>query len=424
MVERGDRFIFWLIIIQPVIDLITSLSNQFNILTIGALSRTMIMAVLFVYITYHFIHTRKKIYWLFAGSFTAILIMIIVNFLLKENFFLFQEINFALKTAYFVTMIFLSILMIEQKRLKKQLLYQAVKIISMIVGTSYWLAIVTDSSIQSYTYDSVGYSGWFFAANELSVMVIILLGLSMSNLLFDQTFTAWLAFILNISMLPMIGTKTSFLGGLFLLALWAIYLLFRYKLQIWKHKHALLFFLIVILFICFIPISPIASNTAQTDHEIKPSAETETEPETAYEGSALIQKLLSSRNIYFQDTKTDYMEAKGLRKAFGLGYAGDYKQEPKLIEMDFFDLFFSYGIIGSIFLILPLIYLLKLIFTAMFPVNIEKITLITTLGICFAIASLAGHVLFAPSVMTYTAILFVTLGVGKYDIGEYHRTSL
>lgn len=179
---------------------------------------------------------------------------------------------------------------------------------------------------------------------------------------------------------------------------------------------------IVVLLICFIPFSPIASNTAQIGVDTNQVPEQNVTTATEIEDSALMRKLLSSRNIYFQDMKSDYEAANRLRKAFGLGYAGDYKQEPKLIEMDFFDLFFSYGIIGILCLTAPLLYLVKQVLSAILPINIEKMTLFITLGICFGIAFLAGHVLFAPSVMTYTAILFVTLGVGKYDNGEHYRT--
>ena len=420
--ERSDRFIFWLIVIQPIIDLITSLSNQFNILTIGALSRSLIMGVLFVYIAAYFIRRQRKMLWLFVVSFAAILITFVINFLLKENYLLFQEVNFALKTSYYLTMIFLAILLIEHNKISKTLLYQATKIISLIVGTSYWLAIVTHSSIKSYSYDSVGYSGWFFAANELSVIVIILLGLSVSNLLFDKTFTAWLAFIFIVSMLPMIGTKTAFFGGLFILGLSVISWLLQCNFKIWQNKSMLFMLVIVVLLFCFIPFSPIASNTAQIGAQTSQAPEKNVIPTTENEGSVFMHKLLSSRNIYFQNTKADYEAANGLRKAFGLGYAGDYKQEPKLIEMDFFDLFLSYGIIGIFCLIAPLLYLVKQVLSAILSISIEKMTLFITLGICFGIAFLAGHVLFAPSVMTYTAILFVTLGVGKYDNGEHYRT--
>jgi hypothetical protein len=422
--EQRERIIFWLIVMQPVIDLITSLSNQFNILTVGALSRTVIMGILVVYFASHFIRRQRYMLWLFVASFAVILITFLVNLLYKENFYMFQELNFALKTGYYLTMIFLAILLVEHNKCRKATLYQATKFVSLIVGISYWLAIATHSSIQSYSYDSIGYAGWFFAANELSVIVIILLGLSISNLLSDHTPTAWLALLLIVSMLPMIGTKTAFFGGIFILGISVVAWLLRYRFRIWRHKSMLYMLGIIVLLVCLVPFSPITSNTEQITTQSTQHTKVNTAPVTENGDSALMRKLLSSRNVYFQHTKADYLAASGLRKAFGLGYAGDYEQAPKLIEMDFFDLFFSYGIIGTICLLAPLIYLAKQILAAIIPIRAESLTLFVTLGICFAIAFLAGHVIFAPSVMTYTAILCVTLGVGKYDNGEYYRTGI
>ena len=61
--------------------------------------------------------------------------------------------------------------------------------------------------------------------------------------------------------------------------------------------------------------------------------------------SPLLKILLSSRNVYFEQVYTDYVHSSMWHKFFGLGYAGIYEHSPKLVEMDFFDLFFSFGII-------------------------------------------------------------------------------
>lgn len=431
-----DRFIFWLIILQPIIDLITSISNQFSgfPLSIGALSRALLMAFLFIYISYYLIRKKQKLLILFIASFTVILITMVVNVFFKENFAWFEEINFIIKTSYYLVMIYLSIILIENRILSKALILQSTKIVSLIIGVSYWLAIITGTSINSYSYINKGYSGWFYAANELSVIVLILLGIMIINLKYDKRLTTWLAFIFMLSMLPMVGTKTAFFGGLFIVAITVIYLLFTFNLKFWKDKNCLIFLCLIIIFICFIPLSPITSNTKQLGPVIEqkqPEKKQTTKVEDPIEeerGSAFTKRLLSSRNVYFQDTKADFVNAGGLRKAFGLGYAGDYKkEEPKVIEMDFLDMFFSYGVIGTLFLLLPLLYVLKQIMATIFPLNGEKILLIFTLGICFGIAFLAGHIVFAPSVITYIAILFILLGVEKDESqtnSKHYRTSI
>lgn len=397
-------------IIQPIIDLMTSLSTEKFAISIGALSKTLIMSFLFFYILLYVYKRYRKMIWMYLASFFAILLMLVINFFLKSHFALYEEVNFALKTSYYLVMVYTVMMLLENKTINKAFIYRAVKGISLIIGISYWIAILTKTSIGSYTYEKIGYSGWFYAANELSVTVIILLALTMINLRYEKTMTGWAAFVLILSMIPMIGTKTAFLGGMLILFFYIAYLLLKFNLQVLKRNFP--FLGIVVIFVCFIPLSPIATNTEQLDLSIPPK-DMPVPEEIAEDTPPLTGKILSSRNVYFQDIKKDFMYAKGLRKAFGLGYAGDYTKEPKLIEMDFFDLFFSYGVIGSILLLLPLALLCKKIIT--FPINIEKIILLLTIGLCFGIAFLAGHVLFAPSVMTYIAILFLAMGLSNED---------
>lgn len=401
---KRTELIFLLIIVQPLIDLVTSLSVNMLAISIGALLKTLLMTILLIYVCKYLVHQRNKLFWLYVASLLTIVLTLIVNLFLKPEFYLFAEINFALKTSYYVVMIYTVIVLLENKSIHQTLIYRAAKVIAMIIGISYWLAIITQTSIGSYTYEKVGYSGWFYAANELSVTVIIVLALTMINLRYEQTITAWIAFILILSMVPMIGTKTAFAGGILLLAFYTVYLIFPFNRQ--QFKQSWRFLSIVIIFICFIPFSPMANNTEQLDIQLPPK-NTPISEEVSNQ-STLMGRILSSRNIYFQDIKEDFKRATITRKAFGLGYAGDYVKEPKIIEMDFFDLFFSYGVIGSILLIAPA--LLLFIKAITFPLHIEKVILLLTIGLCFGISLLAGHVLFAPSVMTYVALLFLALG--------------
>src|SRR5699024_7025515 len=93
------------------------------------------------------------------------------------------------------------------------------------------------------------------------------------------------------------------------------------------------------------------------------------------------------------------------RQLVGLGYGGNYEVAPKLIEMDFFDLLFSYGYIGFFILIIPFI---RVIYQSFSVENgIIKFTLQLTIFLILGISFLAGHVLFAPSVMTYFSLLLI-----------------
>ena len=58
--------------------------------------------------------------------------------------------------------------------------------------------------------------------------------------------------------------------------------------------------------------------------------------------------ILSSREEYLAEHQRQFAEAPLAQKLFGMGYSGNYTKEPKMIEMDFYDLFYSLGIIGFI----------------------------------------------------------------------------
>src|SRR5690625_2260238 len=122
--------------------------------------------------------------------------MLIVNIVLKNHYNSFSEINFAFKTSYYLTMLYTAIILIESKVLNKRLIDRAVTINSIIIGVSYWLAIITGTGIESYAYEGVGYSGWFFSANELSVIIILLLGILLARFLEGPALSTWIAFLL------------------------------------------------------------------------------------------------------------------------------------------------------------------------------------------------------------------------------------
>ena len=93
-----------------------------------------------------------------------------------------------------------------------------------------------------------------------------------------------------------------------------------------------------------------------------------------------------------------------------MGYAGNYTDKIKLIEMDFHDLFFAFGIVGFLIYLIPLLYFGITLFIRMIT-NFKKImtvkymllasTLILSLGIGF----MSGHVLTAPAVSIFFVVI-------------------
>ncbi|MDY0404734.1 O-antigen ligase family protein [Virgibacillus sp. 179-BFC.A HS] len=238
MEQKRNRWIFVLIILQPVIDLITSLTTKYAnaAISLGALFKMILMVFLFFYLLFYFWKEKRGFLPFFLLSYAAIVAMLMITVVGKPNIFFFAEVNFAFKTAYYLTLLYTVIMWYLRKIAINALLYQAVTIVSLIVGVTYWIAVLTGTSINSYTYVKPGFSGWFYSANELSVTVIVLLALSMLNVFENAKatrnqghpiWTDWLAFLLMVSMIPMVGTKTAYAGGILLLLFYGAALLIR-----------------------------------------------------------------------------------------------------------------------------------------------------------------------------------------------------
>ena len=124
--------------------------------------------------------------------------------------------------------------------------------------------------------------------------------------------------------------------------------------------------------------------------------------------------IFSGRQLFEQMYKDFYKEAPTSQKLLGMGYAGNYKAEPKLIERDFHDWFYSFGIIGFILLVVPFLYFgikfivcvftkFRQVFTVKYAMVIASILL--GLGISF----IAGHILMSPGVSFYLVLVMAYL---------------
>lgn len=315
--------------------------------------------------------------------------------MLKQPFYITEEIQFVVKTAYFVMMIFSVLVILEKRLVKKDVILQGTAIASIIVGASYWAAILTKTDITSYTYVKAGYSGWFYSANELSVIVIILLTLAIIHFHASRSALSLVAFGFILSMTPMIGTKTAFYGAIIIILSYLGLIIFMKQI-----KQNLPLLAVTVFSIFFLPLTPYMTNMTSVDSPVEKTKSTEQE---------MKQQLMSSRDIYLGEKKADYFQAPFIRKLFGLGYAGDYQKSPKMIEMDFFDLFFSYGVVGTFIILLPFPVLLNKLLVYRF--TIPYFLLLLTIALIGGIAFVAGHVMFAPAVMTYVAILVIMIGL-------------
>lgn len=135
--------------------------------------------------------------------------------------------------------------------------------------------------------------------------------------------------------------------------------------------------------------------------------------------------LLSGRNNYFKKALSKYSQSSTIDKILGIGYIspkGDTVKESKLVEIDYFDIFFCHGILGTLIYALPLAIVIlisiKKFFTK-FINNIQNnmlILILYSIAIGFGIALMAGHVFTAPAVSMFLILsILEMLSILRYE---------
>lgn len=439
------------IISQPILDIMTYFSItyfQANI-TPGIVIRMLFMLITITYIFFsnNQLYKKKIIIYLLI-LFSVIGFSFVMNFLTKPNFYFFQEVQFYVKSLYFPVM-FCGILLAFSNGLQQHANFKILKPVTvamLIFSVSMFIAILTGTSATTY-YVKSGYSGWFYAGNEISAIAAIcfpiVLLYSIIQVRKRNNFLYWFPTLLLLVAAFLIGTKVGYLAILLTVVsvLFVIFVLWISNLRngFSKNVYNRDFFSIIVLLVVLIalsPLSPAVNNisqdykyTEESSELVNPSTTTvektdktdqTSNEETVSEAGNILDRIpflkyaLSSRNIYFLRIYNDFQSADVIHKLFGMGYAGFYHEQPKLIEMDFFDLFFSFGILGFIIFFLPLFYVIYLVLKSLFTnikgfFSIENILLIVSCSLGFGIAALAGHVLYAPAVSIYLSLSIVLL---------------
>ena len=183
---------------------------------------------------------------------------------------------------------------------------------------------------------------------------------------------------------------------------------------------------IILLAYCtlYMANSPVRQNNGimVTEHY----EESVVEKEEALENEENIQKnkaylvinwLLSNRLVYVEGTINRYCTGTVSEKLLGLGYSYTVGKglNSNLIEMDFLALLFYHGIVGLMIYILPIcffaVYYIRALWKAIKKIFENESAIVYTYGILIglACAAVSGHVLIAPAVSIYIAILIIKL---------------
>lgn len=414
------------ILLQPIIDIITSLCvrNISETLSLGIVVRVLFMLFLMIY---SIIKTQKKdrvkliIYYSCVALYG---IAYLVNSYLKYNFsMIFTQIKGIIKVFYFPIIL---VSLYEIYKEKNFTSFEKYLNISLIVYIS-TIIICRIFSVGYPTYpnnDKFGSIGLFYAGNETSAILAMLAPICFWKLI-NENFNIINIIVCVATIFAMleIGTKVSALSIFVLLGLSFVLAGIKMSTKGRKtiYKQFIAISLMIILSFSFVAYTPAGKNTGiGITWGKSSSASPITQPKPSKPKSEETQtELLSGRNNYLKNTFKKYNESSILTKLTGTGYISYSEKkgmhESKLVEIDYFDIFFCHGILGTLIYIVPLILIAISLFKKLFSnfvVNIKNnYTIFELYGILIGcgIALLAGHVFTAPAVSIFLAINILEL---------------
>ncbi len=443
--------IYLFILVQPLIDLVTSLNMTFfpSKITVGVALRILFMTyVVAVSVFFTPSGSKKQMVLAYYFAFAVFsLAFLLLNFKNKGMYALLLEIKGLAKSFYFPLVIVALYMLKDEISLRISPRLMAIT----LSGYSFIIFIATLSGTYFYSYGpnnypyNTGSTGWFFAANETGTILAILLpfaflySLSLSkkekkkNLLFGL----FSIFALIFSIL-VIATKTPFLSVTAYIFVFSVLFFIYYLL---KHKHRrkyvskiLSLGLVVVISASVFVYTPanktvgvsigrIAGALVGPDNNGKDPDNPEHEKKPSEEVKDLA---LSSRDAYFAFQKDRFESLSKPVKLVGLGYAlvdksGNISEFS--VEQDFADLFFYHGYLGFLIWLLPLALFLAFVMYEFSKRSRQALmsenfcTGLFAVALSLGIAALSGHTLVAPAVGIHVILAIIFTLQSLEEIG-------
>ena len=399
--QNLSKIITVFILLQPILDLITGLCvHTFEInFTLGIIIRVLFLAFIMFITT--FVYKKKfAIYSYLALSLYSILYL--VGIIIYKDGGLFHELQGLLKAIYF------PIILISLYELKDEFKISKMTLFTVLI--TYLLCILIPNTLRvgfdSYKVTKSGSLGFFNAANEISGIISILTPIMFIIIkeLKNKILKVFFALIYLIVILT-IGTKTPLLTLIITVGFTFLYYM-AYCIKKKTYKPILFSGLAIIVAASALLIVLPKTNFYKNIKVHLEFLEVENVMDVFKEKELIDHFIFSQRLSFMEDRSKDYMTSSEYEKLFGIGYTENAKQS-KLIEMDYFDNFYSHGIIG--FLVLTGLYfavLYKVIMnskTKSYESYMVKVSVFLILLLSF----FTGHIITAPAVSVLAVALIL-----------------
>ena len=394
-----NKILIIFILLQPILDLITGICvNLLNInITLGIIIR--ILFLIFLMYTTVFVYKKKfSLYTYLALSLYSILYLI--GIIIYKDGVVFYELQGLLKALYFPIILISLYDLKDEFKVSKMTLFTTLFIYLGLILIPNALGL----GFESYKITKSGNLGFFNAANEISGIISLLTPImfivikDLKNKVLKVVFP-----IIYLIVILTIGTKAPLLTLLITIAFSYLY----YMINCIKKKTykpiAITGIIIIVALSSLLLILP-KTNFYKNIEVHLDYLEVDNVFEIFQEQELIDHFIFSQRLTFLSDKSIDYIESSTYEKIFGIGYTEDGKQ-TKLIEMDYFDIIFSHGIVGTIVIIGIYLYILYKVLSTSRKIDFDNYMIKLSILLILMLSFFTGHIITAPAVSIIAVIL-------------------
>ena len=398
------------ILLQPILDVITGIGIHIwhTNITIGIIVRMLFLV--FILYSVVFVYKRKK-----SLIFYAILVIYGILYMAgmliyKDGVGLFSEIQGLCRVFYF------PVLLISLYSIKDEI--KISKMTLMVVLITYLVCILVPNCLnlgfKTYEITKAGTLGFFNSANEISGIISILTPIMILILTNKKKILLTLIIgLIYLYVILTIGTKTPLLSlgiTIFFTYLWFIH----QEIKLKRVKRVAISIILLIIFIAGMIVILPKTNFYKNIETHLEFLEVDNITEVFKDKKLIDHFIFSERLTFLENRYKDYRDENNYLQLFGIGYLKDGK-DTKAIEMDYFDIYYSQGLIGFIIYFGIYGYFFYLIMKRRKKLDFTQYMLYISVVLSVLLSFVTGHIITAPAVSILLIVLLLILEKNKYE---------
>ncbi len=392
--------------LNPFLDILASIlikEGITNYITSGI--RILFCFYMFFYLIINN-YEHKKMYIIYLTILVSFIILhLLFIFIYKDNL-IFVELKEILTVFYFIILLLaFKVLYKDNTFNRKYLLY-----VYLLYLFLTFIPDILNIGFNSYWHSKVGSAGWFYSANVLGSILLILIPLIILEIKSLKPLYIIIIILVSLYVIFNIGTKTPVIGIIILIGINLLYLIYKMFKNKERKKIIVTLSVVFIMGLLSIIILPKTSFYKNIEIHLNFLKEQEVKVNSFH---FIDHFIFSERLKKEEEARERFNKENVLLKFFGPGYS-EKDNEINVIEIDYFDILYEEGIIGFILYFIPVI----IIFIEVLRNTKIDLLSINSTTVCVLIMFLAlfeGHMFITPAISVFVSLIFAINSLNKQN---------